>query len=52
MAIQSRVVVPQKYFFLVGYLREDFFRALHLTEVVPANHCSTDTLILRRALTA
>ena len=48
--IQSRVVVPQKHFFLVGYLREDFFRAQYFTKVVAANHSSTDTLFLRRAL--
>ena len=48
--IQSRVVVPQKHFFLVGYLREEFFRAQYLTKVVAANHSSNDTLILRRAL--
>ena len=47
--IQSRVVVPQKHFFLVGYLREDFFRAQYFTKVVAANHSSTDTLFLRRA---
>ena len=48
--IQSRVVVPQKHFFLVGYLREDFFRAQYFTKVVAANHSSTDTLFLARAL--
>ena len=48
--IQSRVVVPQKHFFLVGYLREDFFRAQYFTKVVAANHSSTDMLFLRRAL--
>ena len=48
-AFQSRIV-PQKHFFLVGYLREDFFRAQHLTKLVAANHSSTDTLILRRAI--
>ena len=48
--IQSRVVFPQKYFFLVGYLREDFFSAQYFTKVVATNHSSTDTLFLRRAL--
>ena len=47
---QSRVAVPQKHFFLVGYLREDFFSAQYFTKVVAANHSSTDTLFLRRAL--
>ena len=46
--IQSRVVVPQEHFFLVGYLREDFFRAQHITKVIAANHSSTDPLSLRR----
>ena len=48
--IQSRVVVTQKHFFLVGYLKEDFFRAQYFTKVVAANHSSTDTLFLRKAL--
>ena len=48
--IQTRVVVPQKHFFLVGYLREDFFRAQYFTKVVVVNHSSTDTVFLRRAL--
>ena len=48
--IQSRVVVPEKLFFLVGYLREDSSRAQYFTKVVAANHSSTDTLFLRRAL--
>ena len=48
--IQSRVVVPQKKIFLVGYLKEDFFRAQHFTKVVGAIHSSTDTLFLRRAI--
>ena len=48
--IQSRVVVPQKHFFLVGYLREDFFRAQYFTRVVAANHSSTDMLSLKRAI--
>ena len=48
-AFQSRIV-PQKHFFLVGYLREDFFRAQYFTKVVAANHSSTDTLFLRRAI--
>ena len=47
--IQSRVVT-KKHFFLVGYLWEDFFRAQYFTKVVAANHSSTDTLFLRRAL--
>ena len=45
--IQSRVIVPQKHFFLVGYIR-DFFRAQYFTKVVAANHSSTDTLFLRK----
>ena len=48
--IQSKVVVPQKYFLFVGYLREDFFRAQYFKTVVAANHSSTDTLFLRRAI--
>ena len=48
--IQSRAVVPQKHFFVVGYLKEDFFRAQYFKKVVVANHSSTDTLFLRRAL--
>ena len=48
--IQNRVVVSQKHFFLVGYLREDFFKAQYFTKVVAANHSSTNTLFLRRAL--
>ena len=48
--IQSRVVVPQNHFFLVRYLREDFFRAQYFKKVVAANHSSTDMLFLRRAL--
>ena len=48
--IQSRVVALQKHFFLVGYLSEDFFRAQCVTRVVAANHSSTDTLFLRKAL--
>ena len=48
--IQSRVVVPQKHFFLVGYLRKDFFRPQYFTKVVAASHSSTDTLFLRKAL--
>ena len=48
--IQSRVVVPEKHFFFVGYLSEDFFRAQYFTKVVAANHSSTDTLFLRRTL--
>ena len=32
--IQSRVVVPQKSFFLVGYLREKIFRAQYFTKVL------------------
>ena len=47
---QSRVAVPQKHFFLVGYLREDFFSAQYFTKVVAANHSSTATPSLRRAL--
>ena len=47
---QSSVVVPQKHLFLVGYLREDFFRAKYFTKVVAVNHSSTDMLFLRRAL--
>ena len=37
-------------FFLLGYLKEDFFRAQYFTKVIAANHSSTDTLFLRRAL--
>ena len=48
--IQSRVVVPQKHFFLVGYLRQDFFRAQYFTKVIAVNYSSTDMLFLRRAL--
>ena len=47
---KSRAVVPQEHFFLVGYLREDFFRAHYFTKVVAVKHSSTDTLLLRRAL--
>ena len=47
--IQSRVAVPQKHFFLVGYLRKDFFIAQYFTKVVAANHSPTDTLFLRKA---
>ena len=48
--IQSRVVVPQKHFFLIGYFREDIFWAQYFTKVVAANQSSTDTLLLWRAL--
>ena len=50
--IQSRAVVPQKHLFLVGYLREEFFRGQYFTNVVAAKHSSTETLFLRRALAA
>ena len=48
--IKSRVAVHQKYFFLVGYVREDFFRAQYFTKVVAVNHSSADTLFLKRAV--
>ena len=50
IVIQGRVDVPWKHFLFVGYLREDFFRAQYFAKVFAANHSSSDTLFLRRAL--
>ena len=50
MKIKIKIYFKKECFFLVGYLREGFFRVQYFTKVVAVKHSSTNTLFLRRAL--